>query len=419
MEPVTGAEVVTILLILLCSMVCLVFFNSSEAGIIASSRVRLRHLAEQGSGAAQAVERVRAQDDRFYATIVLTQTLFTILASSLSTALAIALWGDTGLWVATVVMTIVIAVFAEMTPKVLAVRAADSYALTVGRLTELIMKLLAPITYLLRLLPNALARLSGDKGKSPAPFITAGELRMLIDIGEAEGVVDGAQAEMLDKVFKFGDRQARETMAPRPEIVGVEKGTTLAQFLAIYAQSPHPHLPVYEGSIDNITGILSLKDVVMAQGKGRLEVQSPVTHLARPAYFVPETKRLGELAAEMQAGGHQMAVIVDEFGGTAGVVSAEELTGELVGLVDLSRSRKAFETIDERTFQINGGLRIDDANALGLGLPTGPYETVAGFVLSILGHIPREGEQLEYNGLKMVITKMNGVRISKITATKD
>jgi CBS domain containing-hemolysin-like protein len=114
-----------------------------------------------------------------------------------------------------------------------------------------------------------------------------------------------------------------------------------------------------------------------------------------------------------------MAVIVDEFGGTAGVVSAEELTGELVGLVDLSRGHKAFETIDERTFQINGGLRIDDANALGLGLPTGPYETVAGFVLSILGHIPREGEQLEYNGLKMVITKMNGVRISKITATKD
>ena len=417
MEPVTSVEVLTILLVMLGSILCLVFFNISEASIIAARRLRMRHLAEQGNGAAQAVVRVRGQEDRFYATIVLTQTLFTILASSVGTALALHIWGDPGPWVATGVLTAIIVVFAEVTPKVLAVRAADSYALMVGRLNEFIMNLLAPITYLFRLLPNWLGRVR-DKGKPKVPFITEAELRMLIDIGEAEGVVDGAEAEMLDKVFKFGDSQARETMAPRPEIVGVEKGATLAQFLSIYAQSPHPYFPVYEGSIDNITGILTLKDVVVAQGKGLLEAQSSVTHLARAAYFVPETKPLGELVAEMQDGGHQMAVIVDEFGGTAGVVSADELMGELVGLVDLSRGRKTFETIDEHTFQIDGGLRIDDANALGLGLPPGPYETVAGFVLSILGHIPEEGEQLTYDGLKLVITQMKGVRIGKILVTK-
>jgi putative hemolysin len=233
--------------------------------------------------------------------------------------------------------------------------------------------------------------------------------------------VEEVEAEMAERVFRFGDREVREVMTPRPDIIWLEKETKLDEFLTIYAQTPHSRFPVYDETVDNIAGILWIKDVLLAQAKGSMDKESSVTELARPTHFVPESKPIGELFAEMQATGNQTAIIVDEYGGTAGLVTLEQLAEEIVGSLgdELTRVRKKFEAIDINTFQIDGGMRLEQANEeLDLGLPEGDYETVAGFVLSLLGHIPKEGEQLKYRDLTLTITEMKGVKIEKLLVTK-
>jgi putative hemolysin len=174
--------------------------------------------------------------------------------------------------------------------------------------------------------------------------------------------------------------------------------------------------------MDNVVGILSIKDVLMALAKETLTRDGPIDDLIRPAYFTPETKRIGELFREMSENNYRMSVVVDEYGGTAGIVSLSRLMEEIVGPVgdELAAAEKEYETIDENTFQVDGGMRIEEANEeLGLELPEGDYETVAGLVLHLLGHIPKQGQQLKYQGVKMVITKMKGLKIEEILLVKE
>jgi len=244
----------------------------------------------------------------------------------------------------------------------------------------------------------------------------------MISLGHKEGTVEKDEAEMLHKVFDFGNRPVREAIVPRTEVVCVEKGTKLADFLNIYAQSPLSRFPVYEDNMDNVVGILSVKDVLMAVAKGAINNESTIDDLIRPAYFTPEFKLISELFTEMRDKNYRMAVVVDEYGGTAGVVSLSRLVEEIVGPVgdELAAAEKEYEAINEYTFQIDGGMRIEEANEeLGLELPEGEYETVAGFVLDLLGHIPKLGQKLKYKDLKLVITEMRGVKIEKILLTKE
>jgi len=244
----------------------------------------------------------------------------------------------------------------------------------------------------------------------------------MISVGHREGTVEETEAEMLHKVFEFGDRPVREVMVPRPEVVCIEQGSKLADFLTLYAESPLSRFPVYQENMDNVVGILSVKDVLMAQAKGSINNQSVIDDLVRPAYFTPETKRINELFAEMRDKNYRMCVVVDEFGGTAGIASLSRLVEEIVGPVgdELAAVEKEYEVINEYTFQIDGSMRIEEANEeMELELPEGDYETVAGFVLDLLGRIPKRGEQLKYKGLKLVITKMRGVKIEEILLTKE
>jgi CBS domain containing-hemolysin-like protein len=245
----------------------------------------------------------------------------------------------------------------------------------------------------------------------------------MISVGRSEGEVEEKEAEMLHKVFDFGDRPVREVMVPRPEVVCIEQGSTISDFLALYEESPLSRFPVFEENMDNVIGILSIKDVLMSQAKGTISGESVVNDILRPAYFTPETKRIGELFAEMRDRNFRMCVVVDEFGGTAGIVSLSRLMEEVVGPVgdELAAVEKDYEAIDAYTFEVDAGMRIEEANEeMELGLPEDDdYETVAGFILHLLGRIPELNEQLRYRGLKIVITEMRGVKIEKVLVTKE
>jgi putative hemolysin len=261
-------------------------------------------------------------------------------------------------------------------------------------------------------------------GGTPVPrsLISDEEIRTMISVGHKEGTVEEAEAKLLHKVFDFGDRPVYEVMIPRPEVVAIEQGSKIADFFTLYTQSPLSRFPVFQENMDNVVGILSVKDVLMSIAKESINNESSIDELIRPAYFTPETKHINELFSEMQDKNYRMAVVVDEYGGTAGIVSLTRLVEEIVGPVgdELAAAEKDFEAINEYTFQVDGGMRIDEANTeMELHLPEGDYETVAGFVLHLLGHIPRPGEQLRHKGMKLVITKMRGLKIEEILLTKE
>ncbi|MGQ9573335.1 MAG: hemolysin family protein [Dehalococcoidia bacterium] len=403
------------------SLLLFAFFTSAEAVILAAERIRTRHLAEQGSKGAQALERLRTREDRFFAVVILGQNAFVIIATALGTTIAIDLLGTVGIVLAPVIMTLVVVIFGEMTPKVLAVRAGERYALLAARPVEFVVILLTPVVRLLAVIPNALSRLVG-LGQQPRRLtVTEGELRMLIGIGTSEGALRQEEGALLERVFRFRERQVNEVMVPRTEVIWLEKGTIIADFYRIFAEHPHSRFPIYSNGIDDVVGIVGIKDVLRAISRNEVDSTSPIEACMRPAFYVPETKAIGPLFWQMQRDGYQMAIVVDEYGGTAGIVTTELLLEEIVGeLGDELRPReREFEAVDERSVQVDGGMSIHDANEeLDLGLPEGEYETVAGFVLSQLGHIPREGEQLSYNSLRLVVTRMHGRKIERVLVTR-
>jgi CBS domain containing-hemolysin-like protein len=227
---------------------------------------------------------------------------------------------------------------------------------------------------------------------------------------------------MLHKVFEFTDSPVSKIMIPRTEIAWVEQGTKLKDFLELYAKRRYSRFPVYKDNTDNVVGTLHAKDVLLKLTDESDSKNSVIDDLVRPAYFVPESKHLGELLAEMKDGGYHAGIVVDEFGGIAGMVTLGQLTEEIVGDIhdELTGKEKDFIVTGDSTFQLDGGFRIEEANEeLGLNLPSGDYETVAGFILSHLGRVPKQGEQFKYQDLKFVITEMRGMKIEKVIVTRE
>lgn len=415
------ADVLYLVLLFLC-LGASAFFSSAETAFMSLQRMRVKHIVESKVMGADKVAMMIERPERLLATVLLCNNFVNVAAAALGTMVAVSLFGDqAGLLVATIVVTILLLIFAEVTPKTFATRHAERMALLYVYPLGAITQVVSPIATGLGWLGSAL---SGGKGRSALPQeqVSEEEIRTMISVGAEEGTVEKAEADMLRKVFDFGDRSVREVMTPRPEVVWIEQGTKVADFLAIYAEAPHTRFPVCRENIDTVAGILWIKDVLMAQAEGGLNQESTIDGLVRPIYFIPETKRIAELLAEMQSRGYRMAVAVDEYGVISGIVTLEHLVEEIVGEMgdELTLVAKEFEYIDEQTVQVEGGMRVEEANEeLELGLPEGEYDTVAGFLLNLIGHIPKEGEQVRFGNLKLVVTEMRGVKIEKILVTKE
>ena len=397
------------------------FFSSSETAFISLQRVRIRHLVKSGISGAEEVERLTERPEKLLATVLLGNNFVNTAAAALGTMIAVAVLGDSlGVIVSTITVTILLLIFGEIGPKTIATRIGERMALFYIRPIRVISWILSPITFVFAGIGTGIARMLGGTSM-PRRLISEDEIRAMISMGREDGAVEEGEADIMERVFQFGDRHVAEIMTPRTDIVWVEKDTQLDDFLTIYAESPHSRFPVHDKTVDNIIGILWIKDVLMAQAKGELDGDSAVTGLARPAYFVPETKIVGDLFGEMQEQRTQVTIVVDEYGETAGLVSMEQLLEEIVGELgdELTMGHKQVETIGLNTFQVDGGMRLDQANEeLELGLPEGDYETVAGFILSALGYIPKEGEQLKYGEVTLTVTEMKGVKIEKVLIIK-
>ena len=397
------------------------FFSSSEAAFLSMQRARLTHLVRTGvPGAARVANMVR-QPERLLSTILLGNNLVNVAFTALVTVIIVSHLGEgRGVVVATGVSTAVLLLLGETIPKTIAVRHPERMALLYQAPLKWIETLLLPVVIVLQWISRRVSSIFGGRVAIRQP-ITEGEFRTLIDIGEAEGTFEPAEAEMLENVFRFGDMQVREVMTPRTEIVSIERGVSLGEFLHMYTENPHTRFPVYRETVDNIIGIISAKDILKAVASRGINLDDSVTDALRDAYFVPETKRIAELFDELRQSGNQMAIAVDEYGGLGGMVTLKRLSEEVVGPVgeEGTGPEEEYETIDKNTFQVDGGMSIDEVNEeLDISLPEGDFETIAGFALDVLGHIPTQGEQFEFENLKLEITEMKDLKIETIKVTK-
>lgn len=421
----SGIETLYVVLLVVC-FVLSAFFASSEIALFFLQRVKVEHLVSTGVRGAERVSRMLDRPDRLLSIILLGNNLVNTAAAALATVLAVSIWRshgwqeEGGILVATIAVTIILLIFGETIPKTIAIRYTERLAILFARPIEWLLWVLLPFVVALSWIASGLSKMLGG---TPVPRSLASEeeIRNMITVGHREGTVEDSEARMLHKVFDFGDRRVREVMVPRPEVVAIEQGSKVAEFLALYAQFPRSRFPVFNENMDNVVGILAIKDALMAQAKEAINQQSPIDELLRPAYFTPETKLISELFNEMRDSNFRMAVVVDEFGGTAGIVMLSRLVEEIVGEVgdELTTVEKDYEAINAYTFEIDGGMRIEEANEeMGLELPEGEYETVAGFVLNLLRRIPRPNEQIVYKDMKLVVSEMRGVKIEKIVLTR-
>ena len=377
---------------------------------------------ESGVKGAEKLARVADKPERMLATVLLGNNLVNIAAATLGTIIAVAIWGyPWGPIIATVGVTAIILVFGEVIPKTFAVHHAQRLSLIYANPLRIVELCFYPFILALERIGLRFTRIV-TVSEEDKQIISEGEIRSAINVGESEGVVEEDEAKILRQVFEFTDRPVSKVMVPRTEIAWVQQGTKLSDFLNIYTQGRYSRFPVYKDNTDNVVGILHAKDVLMKLTDGSGSKNSVIDDLVRPTYFVPEGKHLGELLAEMRDGGHHAAIVVDEFGGIAGMVTLGQLTEEIVGDIhdELTDQEKDFIVTGDSTFQLDGGFRVEEANEeLKLNLPGGNYETVAGFILSHLGRIPKQGEHFKYQSLKFVITEMRGMKIEKVMVTKE
>ena len=415
-------EIVVYTLLIVVFLVLSAFFSSSEAAFLSFQKTRLSHLVNINVPGAKRVSLMIANMERLLSTILLGNNLVNVAFSAIITMLSVELLGGGPLAVgfATLVGTALLLIFGEIIPKSVAVRKAERLSLLYARPLKSLEVALFPAILFLQWLSTITQHLFGRDSNSDET-ITEGEILSMIDIGEAEGTVEPAEAEMLENVFRFGDQQVREVMTPRPEIVSIERGITLQELLQIYAENTHTRFPVHKESRDDIVGIISAKDILRALATRGVQENESVTDIVRDVYFVPETKPVSELFEELRRAGHQMAICLDEYGGIAGLVTIKRLTEVIVGKVgeEGESPEEEYSNIRPNLYQIEGGMDIGEANEeMDLNLPEGEYETIAGFILSQLGEIPSVGDQFEYNNLLFRIQEMDRFRIESILIRK-
>lgn len=400
------------------------FFSSSEAAFLSLQRTRIAYLVSTGIPGAKRVADMIGQPERLLSTILLGNNLMNVAFTSVVTVSAIEFVGEgnrgQGVAIATVVSTVALLLVGEIVPKTIAVRNSERVAFLYAQPLKWTEYLLLPFVVFLQWITRGLNAMLG--GSEPESSITEGEFRSLIDIGESEGTFKPSEAEMLEKVFQFGDRHVREVMTPRIEMVSINEGSNFREFLDIYAQNTHTRFPVFTDTVDDITGVISAKDLLNKMANEGVDYNASATDVQREAYFVPETKRISEVFDELRQSGHQMAIVIDEFGGVAGLVTLKSLLEVVVGPVgeEGEAPEEEFRAIDENTFHVEGGMSIQEANQeLEIELPEGEFETIAGFVLETLGHIPVVNEEFEHENLKFEIIDMQGLRIEEIKITKS
>lgn len=398
-------------------IVCSAILTGAEAAYFSLGRARLRHVAAKDEGDVEggAPKALIERPHELLVTLLVGITVINIAAAAIATMIADSIFGPTlGLFVEIVALVFVLTTFGEVLPMTLAVTYPEQFLAVAGRPVAWLGVILAPARAALAGLTALMVKLL-SRGRTEQGMLSEEELRTLVDVGASEGVVEREEREMIHKVFELEDTLVRSVMVPRTDMVCLDVETTTAEILPALREHLHSRVPVYEGSIDVIVGVLYAKDLL--QFMEGLPPDFDLRAHLHPPYFVPESKRADALLQEFQAKRLQMAIVVDEYGGTAGLVTLEDLLEELVGEIadEYDEPERLIQRVDATTYRVAGKLPIEQLNAAtGLKISNEGYDTVGGWVLDLFGRVPRRAERTETAELQLTVEKVERTRIVEV-----
>ncbi|HXJ65807.1 MAG TPA: hemolysin family protein [Actinomycetota bacterium] len=407
----TGTDVIEIIAILLC-IAGVGVMAASEVGITRTTKIRAYHLLEEGKRGAPSLLKIVENPPPYLNVVLLLTLVFTNVGVVLATQLATRHLHSAAELIATIVMTLLLFIFAEVTPKTYAIQHTDRLALRTAPLILGLGRLLGPLAKLLVKLAYAI---TPGRGLPQGPYVTEQEIRTMADVASDEDQIEEEEADLIHSIFEFGDTIVREVMVPRPDIVAVDVSKSLRDVQDMVVRWGYSRLPVIRGDLDDIVGFVYAKDVLKAIYQGKNDM--PLEQITRPAHFVPEVKKVAELLREMQQQKFHIAMVSDEHGSVTGLVSLEDLLEELVGEItdEYDVEEAQVEAREDGSYLVDGRTPIDEVNeVLDKQLPDDEWDTVGGLIMNLLGAIPLEGEEVRYDDLIFRTEKLQGRRIAKV-----
>lgn len=404
-------QIIFLLILLLLSA----FFSSAETALTTVSKIRMRTLSESGNRKAGRVLRITADSGKMLSAILIGNNVVNLSASSLATSLAIRYFGNAGAGIATGILTFLILIFGEVTPKTMATIRADKIALKYSAVIEFLMKILTPVIFIINKLSLAVLFILRVKPDADSGLVTEEEIRTIVDVGQESGAIENTERDMIHNLFDFGDSEAKEVMVPRIDMTFVQADASYEDVLDIFREDKFTRLPVYEESTDQVIGIINMKDLLLLNPDEEFSIRN----MLREPYFTFEHKNTADLFLEMRKSSISLAIVLDEYGDTAGLITLEDLLEEIVGEI-----RDEYDTdevdaitrISDHEYMVLGSTNLDDVNdALDVSFTSDDYETIGGYCLGHLNHLPEHNEVIitEENILLRIDTVENN-RIEKI-----
>ena len=398
----TGILIQTIALVIL--LIGSGFFSASETSLMSLSKIRIRHMQEEGVKGAKLVASLIEDSNKLLSTILVGNNVVNIAATSISTSLFMTLLGSNGVPVATAVMTVLVLLFGEITPKTIAANNSEKVAIFVSRPIKVIIFILKPVVWVFNLVTGVIFKILGVKDKSNQPYITEEELKTMVNVGHEEGVLEIEEREIINNVFQFGDMQAKEAMVQRLDMIAINSEDKYEEIIEIFKSEKFSRMPVYNESIDDIIGILNIKDIIFLSDE---EIQRfNIKDYIREPFFTYEFKKITQLLEEMKIEKSQMAIVVDEYGGTAGLITIEDLVEE---------EEEEIQVIKEDEYIVDGSIKITDVNELiGVRLESEEFDSIGGYIIGHLRRLPEENEVIEVDNIKFCIESLDKNRIKKV-----
>lgn len=407
----------TVVIRLVLVVVCLVlsaFFSSSETALTTVNLIRIRNLADNGDKAAAWVLKARRNQSKMLGAILIGNNVVNLSASSMLTVLVTDVFGSQAVGAATGVLTLLVLLFGEITPKTIATLEAEKNALRFARVICFLMTILTPVIFVVNLLSGGVLRLLGVDPNKPTDSITEDELRTIVEVGHEKGVIESEEKEMINNVFDLGDSVARDIMVPRIDMTFVDVEASYEELMEIFRRDHYTRLPVYEDNTDNIIGIINMKDLILLEDRAAFSVRD---YLRQPL-FTFESKKLSELMIEMRKTSNNIVIVLDEYGATAGLITLEDILEEIVGDIrdefDADEEDELKE-LSKGEYLADGSMNLDDINdRLDLELVSEDFDSLGGFMIDRLEHLPAEGEEVDTEEVRLVVEKVNKNRIDKV-----
>lgn len=411
MDTATALQFIILILLILLSA----FFSSAETSLTTANRIKMKTLADDGNRRARTVLTITEDSGKMLSAILIGNNIVNLSAASLVTTLALDLWGNAAIAIASGALTVIILIFGEIAPKTLATIHSDKMALAYAGTILFLMRILTPVIFIINKLANLVLALMHVDPSAKGPAMTEHELRTILDVSHEDGVIESEERQMIYNVFDFGDSQARDIMVPRVDMVFINVESTCEEIMDIFRRERFTRFPVYEGDTDHVIGVLNMKDLL-----GYLPAQNfDLRSLLREPYFTYEYKKTSELMMEMRKDSINFTIVLDEYGAIAGLVTLEDLLEEIVGEIRDEYDKDEEELIrqvGEHEYIVEGSLKLDDLNdALGLTLSSEDYDSVGGYVIERLDHLPLAGEFIiDELGIRMQVDSVDKNRIAKV-----